>query len=190
MFLGEYMYSIRLETVETMVTAFLWLLYNGLSKEEALIVKRSDIDFENKQIVVDGKTFKLYDESVVALYSAYNMTQIVNGRGYVDLYNTECLLRTRTEFTLKVISNCIYKINRYIEKGSTRKVYPDDVYLSGEFYRLWLLEKKGRMINFDKLIKERIEGKEYMQGKDFAYLDNQRTLQHDYNIWKTAFNLK
>lgn len=61
-------------TIDVTYRAFLWMLYVGLTKEEAIDVRASDVDLKNRCIVYNGRTFELPVESIEDFEKACNLT--------------------------------------------------------------------------------------------------------------------
>jgi integrase len=182
------------------IEIFAILLYNGLTEEEALDVEVDDVDFINKIVYSHDrkKSFYLSDKLNCLLKSTigvtyYEMPHPYAGTRKVNLQDNNKIIRK--EDRDRVIDNVSYISNLRNKLSMLRKKYYDETYetvglssssltMSGYFYRLYLKEKNGEVLNKDEFL---FDKDQYL--KDQWRATKIKINQLLYRDWKAAFNL-
>jgi DNA-directed RNA polymerase subunit L len=183
-----------------MIELFATLLYNGFTEEEALDVEIDDVDFVNKIVYNHDhtKSFYLSDTLNNLLKNTIGVTYYETPHPYggtrkVTLQDNNKLIRK--EDRDRVIEKENY-IKLFRNKLSLlRKRYYDETYevvglsstnlmMSGYFYRLYLREKNGEVLDKDEFL---FDKDQYL--KDQWRMTKIKINQLLYKDWKAAFNL-
>lgn len=198
-------------TINCIYRCYYWLAYSGMSEEDALNVKTSDVDLENMQVIFNDRKYPIYREAVPAMRNCIELTNckiiFPNRESYMDRVNTDNLLRGLVTGNQRPMPDLfrwrMSKKNRelqaMIKEGKVNqsmdlKLSFYKVWLSGVFYRTYEGERSGIPVDFMSIAADRMEGKEYKldscrrlpisKQKELAkdYLD-------DYERWKEAYSI-
>lgn len=138
---------------------FAWLAYIGIPIGEATLVKRSDVHFDDMEIVYNENTYKIYYEALKTLRVVANADSMERIRGSY----TDVVPRAPGNLLLRGISVATSPEVRYqhlsrklsmremeaIKAGKTDKnMSYTDIYRSGIFYRMYEDEIAGFPVDF------------------------------------------
>lgn len=177
-----------------------WLLYSGMNLEELNLLKKTDINFETKTVVSPVNSEKVYEinDTIAELWKEFaSIFYIEDARGRTnELVDSDYLFRplvrknmenTRTFGVIQLggitknISKKYYEIT-----GEYIMISPMNIQISGNFYRLYLLEESGIDITADVIIKYiGITLEDHTQKIKMVY-----RYRKDYENWKEAFGYR
>lgn len=130
------------------VRAFAWLCYAGLSQEEAVTVRSSEVDFRSQIIRHNGREYPVYRESLPAMHNCVELTSFYHRRISGDL-----LLRgirgspTPKSFRVTVSKRKNALVGTPLDGMD---VSFNRIWLSGLFYRMYEDEQAGIPVDFTK----------------------------------------
>ena len=188
------------ETTDNIYRCYYWLAYAGISEEDILKVKISDVDFVYMVVKYNGKEYPIYREAIPALRNCVNLTQFVynhpnyaaNKTVYKTRVDGDTLIRGVR--SLPTIESMRVELSRRSKKcldsGKTNlKLSYYRVWLSGLFYRTYERELAGLPIDFLDAAEEFMNGKTYKLEKTRNTLTTirnkiSRDFLQDYENWK------
>ncbi len=185
---------------ELMYEAFWWLAYSGMDAQDAMIVRGSDVDFEQMVIRVGGLQYPIYPPGAKVLEECVKRKTIYydaahNGkRRQYPRADGDQLLRTRSEMKISSMRTGVSQCkSAYVDDN------PDCVVLrynslqdSGIFYEMYLQEEVyGMPVDFAqtarKLITRRAERENKQYKIDVSSYQMSYKLSVDYSHWKKVF---
>lgn len=187
-----------LKTPDLVIRCFCWMAFSGISLQDTVKVKGSDVDIDKRTITFDGKTYFIYEEAVSVFEKCKSLTefQIIHplyGKREVFIPRVpgDILLRSvRSNPSVEVIK---IKLNRAAKKHMDISLSYYRAWLSGVFYRAYDLEMGGGIDIkefFFKFAKEIVdeEHPEYdRRTRMNKYNVKQKNFLKDYKNWKKAF---
>ena len=186
-------------TVDNTYRCFYWLAYGGMSEEDILSVKRSNVDLVNRVVNWRGEAISIYPEAFQCIKNCALLKEFVIKRNYITSIprtDGDALLRgTRGELSLKPLRTIISrKISAgYNTKTDMRLTYYR-TWLSGLFYRLSIMERSQIPITDDVLLNlicknqslsDKLKGAE---NNPEVYKKKLSEIRRDYSNWKRANN--
>lgn len=189
------------EEVDNIYRCYGWLLYGGIKKEDALLVKTSDVDFSNLQIAYQDTHVPIYPAAVPALINAAQLEDFV----YEHPKYREKIRRKRVpgdtlirgfkaDFLDEAQLQAAYarKRREATNLGLTNaRLTFANIWLSGLFYRMCQQEQVGGIVDFSATVVEHMDGREYTVTSD-RNLDQItkkiiNSYSEHYQQWKLAF---
>lgn len=187
-------------TVDCIYRCYLWLAYGGMPESDIMLVKTTDVDFDNMVVRFNGVEYPIYQEAYFTLKICADSRIFVyiNPKGGKDTIYTRVpgnkLLRGyKADPSYKTIRSEISRHSKdaTISGKTKQSVSYFRAWLSGVFYRMYESELQGMPANFD------YTAERYMEGKTFA-LSGRNTLNGkrnqiskeylaDYQRWKSAY---
>ena len=189
-------------TIDDVYRAFIWLIYLGGEEEDVLKIKTSDVNFKKRTVKCGDSAIKLgnYEyawdcvekvaENDMLLYRKDHYNKLVS-RAPGDN-----LLRgfRSSEWQPIGMRGAISKPIRAAVKNGLIDVNPSvqRIALSGEWYRMWLIEQDGRDPQFMNYAIKKTKNFNFdpkrgsVESQQRIYAAEARS---DYNKWKAAFNL-
>ena len=190
----------ELLTVDNMYRCVFWLAYSGVDENDSMSIRCSDIDLGNMVIVSNGFEYPIYREGLKSIKHCAAATQFtfIHENPYYETQRErspgDFLLRgvskNRSE---KAIQVSISKMTRdAVSSGkTTMRLHYYRAWISGVFYRKYMLERAGVEVDFKDVAADFIRDKEYsLHGYP---IDRRRKLlavsndyRKDYERWKAA----
>lgn len=187
-------------TVDCIYRCYLWLAYGGMSESDIMLVKTTDVDFDNMVVRFNGVEYPIYQEAYITLKicAESRIFIYINPKGGKDIIYTRMpgnmLLRGyKAAASYKTIRSEISRHSKdAIISGKTKQsVSYFRAWLSGIFYRMYEAELQGMPVNFT------YTAERFMEGKNFS-LSGRNTLNGkrnqiakeylaDYQRWKSAY---
>lgn len=180
-----------------------WLLYCGVEFDDLMNLRKSDVDFNDLTVNVDGMKIRLYAESLPSVRFACTATELrfpsdKSGRRKsvvtIERSNSEWILsRTVKEekhkhslanrFTNQIED--LRKIGRDIQRTPTFTT----VWRSGVFYREFQRETAGLPTSLPEIAQRYAEKREMRSSSNLkeSKTNYLKTLRRDYRIWKEHF---
>ncbi len=190
------------ETIDNVYRCFLWMVYGGLSKEEALSVRNRDVDFKTLRITAGETTATIYREALPAFLASVNLDSftwkhsLYINKDRSDRIPGDLILRgIKKDAQLDTMRSTLSKRMVAAEKAGvvnmTLTFYR--LYLSGLFYRTYEMELAGSSVDFSEAAAKDMDGKEYsLKGRDSLRIKFNRKVRDyktDYQLWKLAFSI-
>ena len=192
------------ETVAVVHCTYLWLAFSGLSEEEALSLRRDQVDINSMTIWSGERAVPIYRESLKNLTMAMTLSEFKVPREYSKkvkfgirkrVGDPALVLRTTVDKTIKrnIRSQISDAIREYQEENHIKieRLSYRRVWTSGVFYRMSELEKAGLPVNFGPIMDlekaigyatSDTDNEKYISGKEHSW-------EADYNRWKLAFSI-
>lgn len=185
------------ETIDNYLRAFCWMVYAGLEQEDALLVRKSDVDFVSAVIRFGGLEYPIYREAVPSLRNCIELTgfrhrhPLRRENTTIERIPGDTLIRSSTEIGLASIR--VYISDHAadaVKNGRTDiRMSAQNIRLSGIFYRMYEDEQAGFPPDFlerpELKLKERqfnvSSGRNTQQAKQRAAANFYRA---DYEDWK------
>lgn len=201
MTLDKIFYPESFDTVDNMLRVYCWLIYGGLSEEEARLVKASDVDLVHAVVRSGVKEIPIYRQSIAAFEKCINLRSIAHypsedkdTRSYIDrvegdelvrgIYRVPNTLSFRTEISKRSLAALKFRGDG-VARLSTNKIR-----VSGLFYRMHEAELAGIRPDFSEIVAMEMSGREYNGSTEVKILARRLVLayEEDYQLWKLAFN--
>lgn len=183
------------ETMDCIYRCFLWLAFSGLEDTEAMNVKINEIDFEQMLIHHGGKDYELYKESIPAFRKGCSLTEFVyinpkySRKVVRNRFPGEYLMRGIRSEKISLITMRSIVGTHFRDNG--QKISYGRIHLSGEFYRMYEMERAGMPADFSGIAIERTNrierqySENYSRQKVVASIEQEYI--NDYANWKQAF---
>lgn len=205
-----------LKTRDNILRAYCWLAYMGLPEKDIMELRSDEVDLQNMIVAHGDAEYRIYAEAVPCLRNCKELTFFY----YVhprypdkafprDRADGDLLIRgTTPETTVYMIRNDVAKAGRKYKTSAQKGGGTEEqrfyrqtealrlsyyrIWLSGLFYRTFLLEGAGVPPDFSEAIAKRAAEREHrFSGKTY----NERTFRNsinseyntDYAVWKKAF---
>ena len=181
-------------TTDCVYRAYLWMMYSGITGEQAVAAKTSDVDITVPCVFVGGIPYKVPLEAIPSLYVVSQCDSFAmihpNRRDFVyPRPASDQLLRTlRSTVTLSKLESRI----RQKVSASDAVLHTRDVAVSGLFYRTWLYEKETGKIDFTQYLQDffadnPIYSQYNKRDKQKRYQTVKSAITKNYKNWKEAF---
>lgn len=190
------------ETIDNIYRCLFWLAYSGVQEEDAVVVKKSDVNLSKLAVIVDGEEYPIYREAIPTFENVIHLTHFsykhplytqVISRCRVD---SELLLNgVKADIDVRTVRSTLSKrVSAAVKDGrTTQKLSYSRVRLSGIFYKEYESEKAGLDVNFSKYVKElplpEAVTKEQLLAEQRRQVVRQREFMDDYQRWKLAFRI-
>lgn len=191
------------QTTDNVYRCFYWMSYSGMSEDEILAARITDVDFENMIIRSGHNEYEIYRESLPAFKNVVTLTEFVYKHPNYPPDKIVKRNRVPGSTLIRGIRSTIsapairVELSRRskdaVDEGLTDKQLSHNrVWLSGLFYRMHQRELAGIPVDFSG------EASRFMEGKTYK-LDTGRNTQEakkraivndylqDYERWKAAF---
>ncbi len=172
-----------------------WLAFMGVDKEDAVALRRSDVDLAGRSLICSGKRIALYEASLGAFRNCSELTAFrYREKWWPRIENTMLLSAVKAVYTtekLKVAMSA--KAKKAFDAGLTSKrLSYERVEQSGLFYRMKEREMAGYGADFSEATEEFMRGREYKLDKNGGTIESIRgrilsDYEKDYRQWKMAF---
>lgn len=191
-------------TPDIVFRCFYWLAWHGVRQEDALSITAENFDLGRKILYYDDKQIELCRQSWDAFEAAVKMTgfNVHNGNyrlttyDYMPRVDHPSILRSvKSEPVYGSITVMLTRRERKYEKETGEKLNRYsyyNVWLSGVFYRTYIIECEEMYVDFSDLAVEFMRGKEY-SFKDDKAARRRKLVQvagdyeRDYEKWKSVF---
>ncbi len=187
---------------------YLWLAFVGIDFEDAYELRTRDVDTDYMRVLVKGREYPLYKESIPDFKSAKELTAFrLPNHLYpdkvtiVDREDGDRLLRRMKKATnadagdpANTVGSTIRRYVRDAVCGKklavTNTLTYSNVKLSGLFYRMYLREEMGFPVDF-KLIAEMDIANDDISGRRRIAKKSRIVAgyKEDYAVWKRAYEL-
>lgn len=199
-------------TSDNIMRGYCWLAFSGLSDQEIVDLRSSDVDLENFCVVFGGDSFPLCQQSIPCMRILREMGAF---RYYHPGYDNDFIWRPRMDgekllrgiraaepSVLHLRSMLSKAVNASYKSGKIDvKISHYRIWISGEFYRMFLRERAGEEIDFSHLAERSFKLRE--EKGDPYKLDsgnNRKTAagkkreiesayREDYQRWKFAYSV-
>lgn len=189
------------ETVDNIYRCYYWLAFGGVTEEDILNIKCSDVDLSNMVVRYKTTEVPIYREALPAFKNCVSLTQFAykhpnyNKIIYKDRISGNTLIRgIRSLPTVKSIRVELSRRSKEkIEKGITDlKMSYLRVWISGLFYRMYEREQAGIPVDFSAAALNFMEGKTYnlKSGRNTPDAKRRQVAKdylNDYERWKLAY---
>ena len=176
------------DSIDVLYRCVLWLAFAGVPQEDIATIRVSDVDFNRLQVVVRGIPYPLYIEGIGAFRSACSRQTLTLAS---DGSENTLVTRVPGDLLLRGVYSQIISptfLMRYLNAKAKKKGTSFGYVLikkSGQFYRMYELERAGYEPDFTGLVTE-IAEHNYAKGKA-AKIPSTYPYRRDYAIWKEAF---
>lgn len=198
----------NMQATDNIYRCFYWLAYMGMPEDDIINVRASEIDFDNLTVKSNGKTYDMYKESLPAFKNCAKLTSFYfNNPRYTEtqvwkqrVSGDQLLRGIRGMCTIKSMRTALVKNTYDYTKNPPKKKTDIQLsyhraWLSGVFYRMYEKEKSGREVDFEPIVLNFLQKREY----DFSHSNNKnlnikkreliKDYLEDYQQWKLAFFL-
>lgn len=191
------------QTTENIYRCFYWLAYGGVFEKDILSIKCSDVDLQNMIVHYKDTVIPIYREAIPTFKNCVELTQFAfKHPGYSkiiwkDRAPGDTLVRgIRSVPSLESIrvelSRRSYKKRK--DKETDLKLSYYRIWISGIFYRAYEREIFGEEPNFDWVVSQQMEGKNYKldSGRNTPDAKKRqliRDFKEDYLRWKLAYKI-
>lgn len=185
------------ETTDNIYRCYYWLAYIGLKEEDIFRVKCSDVDFLDMLVRCGEEDYPFYRESIQALRNCATLTKFVYKNPkfwperieYHDRAEGDTLVRgIRSTPTIRYFRVELSRRSKAKnDEGKTDlKLSYYRVWLSGVFYRIYEIERRGVSIDFNDIIFEFLNKTEDLS--DSRRRQIVKEYMEDYIRWKLAYS--
>lgn len=174
-------------TKDLIYRCYFWLAFMGITKEDMPKITTEDVDTALRIVELNDTVYQIPECAVDAFKACVSQTFF-----YVNAFNTQyksersdgnVLLRTSKDVILsKSLSLSATIDRRRKEKHAVFTLRYSDTLLSGMFYRMYLSEQDGILVDFKGVIAESTHKQSTLFRKNKRY-------KEEYYAWKRAFNL-
>lgn len=189
------------ETTDNIYRCFYWLAYGGVTEEDILSIKCSDVDLNNMVVRYNDTEVPIYREALPAFKNCVKLTQFVYKHPnyvklvYKDRADGDTLVRgIRSAPSIKAMRVELSRRSKAkMDEGKTDlKLSYFRVWISGLFYRMYERERAGMPVDFSAAAAQFMEGKTYKldKGRNTPEAKKRqltRDYLEDYERWKLAF---
>lgn len=194
----------KMRTMDNIYRCYYWLAYAGLSEEDILQVKTSDVDFTTLTIRYNDLEYPMYRESLPAFKNCVTLNSFV----YKNPLYSKVIDRDRVPGDLLIrgvkqqpsSKTLRVELSRRANKAvnerhtTTLRLSHFRVWLSGLFYQMYEREKAGYPVDFLDAARRFSNGKEYnlkssRNTQDAIVRRIATEYLNDYQRWKMAFQL-
>lgn len=202
MYLDKVFVDESAETIDNIYRCYFWMAFGGISEEDTLSIKNSDVDLERMLIRYNNTSAPIYREALPAFKNAMQLQSFV----YLHPNYSESIRRDRvageelmrgvkaTTKTMTIRSFLSHRSAEAIKAGKTEQQLSfHRVWLSGLFYRIYERERAGVPVDFSEAAASFMEGRTYaLCGREkIEHKRNriERDYMEDYQRWKLAFSI-
>lgn len=193
------------QTTDNIYRCFYWMAYSGMSEDEILETKVTDVDFDRMIIKSSYGEYEIYREAIPAIKNAATLTSFIYKHPNYPpdkivrrnrVLGNELIRGIRGSMSAPVMRvELSRRSKKFIEDGATDKQLSYyRVWLSGLFYRMHQRELAGIPVDFSGAAARFMEGKTYkldtgrntQEAKKRAVVND---YMQDYERWKAAFRM-
>lgn len=202
--------SISDQTNGLLCRCYLWLAFCGVEMSDAERLHESDVDVRLMRVLVKGREFPLYEQSISAFAELKGLDEL---RVFNPLYPDKVIMKKRedgTRFLRGAKSTGVSKVEILDgERGNTggevkrktkkafdlgvvnARINYSTVKLSGIFYRMHLREEMGIKVDFSIITALDMEGRSFSSNRVFNAAKHtiMSGYERDYDLWKAAYQL-
>lgn len=190
------------ETIDVTYRCYYWMAFGGIKEDDTLLVRASDIDFANMEIVYQDTHVPLYREALPAFHKAVELNSFCyKNPNYSrtitrDRVSGDTLMRgiraVKKTATLRSILS--KKSAKAIEDGLTQQQLSFyRVWMSGLFYRMYDRERAGIPVDFSEAATDFVADRTYVLNGRIKLEHKQNRIEknymEDYQRWKLAFSI-
>ena len=193
----------RIQTSDCLVRVYLWLAFSGMEDDEAIEVTTDDINIKDMCVTYNGREYELYDESLNAIRACLRPTFNRYGRNNLtprERVASKKLLRgIRSDANMSQIRNVLVRGNKaaFDNKKTEKRLSYFRVWLSGVFYRMYLWEQSGNVVDFTDVAESHMSHGESQNLYSFKKPEERRyklrqlkrNFSIDYERWKESYDL-
>lgn len=190
------------ETMDSVYRCHYWMAYGGVKEDDTILVKATDVSFQEMCIKYGEKNVPIYREALPAFRNAVMLSSFLykhpnyNKPIRRDRVPGDTIMRgikTVTK-TMTFRSTLSKRATEAIKEGKTEvKLSFYRVWLSGVFYRMYERERAGIPVNFSEVATDFMSGKTYhVSGSvkvEHLKKRKERDYMEDYQRWKLAFSI-
>lgn len=189
------------KTTDNIYRCYYWLAYGGVSEEDILSVKCSDVDLQNMVVHYRDTDIPIYNEALPAFKNCVELTQFVyNHPGYSNTVWKErvegdTLVRgIRANLSLYSLRVEISRRAKKNEEKTGLRLSYFRTWISGVFYRTYMKELAGDAPSFGSVAMQQMDGKTYKlaSGRNTPEAKKKKIIKdytNDYERWKLAFKV-
>lgn len=183
-------------TIDIMYRLLCLLIYEGFTENEALLIKKTDVNFEDGTIISGGKTITMSDRLIAIVKQVYDLEVIYKNihsgaLAAIKLDDGDNLFRIThyANKTDRIQMNLRFRLSK-LRKDYGNETYeiislsPNRLLLSGIYYRLYNKEKDGHKLKNEDFIFDDTKLKNKNQIYTHTYIN-----KIEYAQWKKAFKL-
>lgn len=178
--------------VANVLRVMAWLLFMGVSKDDILDIKKSDVDLDKAELNYNGVKYKIDSYAYPVFY------QVCTTDYFIVLHRTGVEMRVsskqpelliggnhvRTKNSRQTIVAGIANLNNLIRESGIETSYSADrISTSGEYYRLYLLEKHGG--SPIEVIRKGFAERGFT---GYILMERTRITNTNYTNWKSTFH--
>lgn len=188
------------KTVDNVYRCYYWLAYSGMSEEDALRVKASDVDLSEMLVRFGDEEFPIYREAIQSIKNCVKMSQFMYKHPQYEIWKDradgDALVRgfrsqpspIQMRVELSRHAKEALKNNRTDLKLSFYRIW-----ISGVFYRVYERELAGFPPDFTAVAAKTMQGKTYvMKPGGYSVGSYMRKLKKryltDYENWKKTLS--
>lgn len=200
--LDQVFYKEDLHNTDNAIRLFCWFMYIGMSGEQAVALKTTDVDLTTNSVVTEGgERYRLPIEAAFSLRSCATQTEFTyihplhSENRALPRYDSDQLLRgLRADAQLAQVKRAIsVRMKDAYSKGKTKvRLSAERLAASGLYHRIYEQERAGIKPNFRAIAREIAESDGYGASDkpmtEQFLRDKARLLDLDYQTWKLAFN--
>lgn len=189
------------KTADNIYRCFCWLAYAGISEDDILLVKCSDVDLSNMVIHYNDSDFPVYREAIPAIKNCIELTQFI----YNHPHYTKTVWKERAsgDSLVRGLRSGMSKYSYRAEISSRAKEHEAQsgmslsyfrIWISGVFFRAYERETVGEKPSFISIAEQQMVGKTYKldSGRN-TLVAKRRQLARDYMVdyerWKLAYKI-
>ena len=201
-FLNDILEPENEETIDNTYRCYFWMAYGGIDEEDTILIRNSDIDFDNMIIHYKTTSVPIYREAIPAFRNAATLTSFA----YKHPNYTKIIRRERisgdtimrgikaTTRTLTMRTTLSKRNIKAEQDGLTDlRLSFYRVRMSGLFYRVYERERAGFPVSFSEAALRAMDGKTYSLGARTKLKHKQNQIEkgymEDYQRWKLAFSI-
>lgn len=202
-FLDALFDEVRIQTSDCLIRVYLWFAFAGLEDDEAVQITVNDVDLKNKRVTFQDREYKLYEESISAVRAClkpnFNRFGRNNWASHDRVSGNKLLRGIRTDANMAQLRNVLVRKNKaaFENKKTDKRLSYFRVWISGVFYRMYLWEQSGNIVDFTDVAAMHLAHGESNNAYNFKtpaerkYKLRQlkRDFAVDYSRWKEAYNL-
>lgn len=191
-FLDKAFDPVENQSLDSVYRCLLWLLYGGMTLDQAREVANSDVDLTH--MLVQGR-YELYRESVPAFQTALTAKEFWAVRRKSRTPSPESrasgdLLLRGTNGTEAVAKKQVLLVYFTHRKSTIKpKATPESIRMSGAFFRIFEAEAMGYKPDFTGVALDRMGSTTFTSTEKFE-INKQKmisTVSKEYQVWKRVF---
>lgn len=207
--------SEKLDVVDIIYRAFIWLTFTGLSMEQAFDVTKDDVDFIHMTVRSNGVEYVFCQQAMVSLWKACTLTQFEEFRTMSDTniirrrvfkrVEGNLILRIKSRLGIErqyssmrtIVAKKFSMAEEEFENKKNSSLYfratTASIRTSGVFYRQYERERIGLPVDFTEEAERATSHMDYdgtlLRGKLRARQRVRKDFEDDYPRWKQVYAL-